>query len=206
VLHAAVADADLRTPSSQVRPLSVSGLGLCAGSNVGSEGGGSEPSSMPGVRMTRLPPDYLKFSRGDGTLAEHQRLARATVTIDTSISAPELLTLAGRVAQETRGVTWDLDKNVRLTIVGQEAHRLRIAIGNRKTTMHFWISVGSSASGRSTLHTEIDQAVTSQWTLGGIIPAGPKTLPGYGFYKQFMLNIEAVVKARDPHCRTRISE
>ena len=64
----------------------------------------------------------------------------------------------------------------------------------------------SPAEGATTVVTSIEDFATIQSTIGGFIPAGPKTMEGYPWYHQFLTNLEAGVRAKDPQAKTAIIE
>lgn len=130
--------------------------------------------------------------------AKH-KLSGARLTGTTSQPPDLVLAIASEVAGHTTVDSWKLKKSVVVQPTERTADGQHFSIGvpkhiDRKPIMQFRCQAIAAGSG-SEIFTEIEFFRTSQSIVAGFIPAGPKTLEGYPWYHQYLLNLEAALLA-----------
>lgn len=141
--------------------------------------------------------------------AKH-KLSGARLTGTTSQPPDVVLAIASEVAGHTTVDSWKLKKSVVVQPTERTADSQHFSIGvpkhiDQRPIMQFRCQVTADGSG-SEIATEIELFRTSQSTVAGFIPAGPKSLEGYPWYQQYMRNLEAAILAKDPGATLRVVE
>jgi len=135
------------------------------------------------------------YSADDG-----RRLPRVERDVNQGISA-EIRADGKSVAAACRRAAETLGSHARVG-VGAAGVRVEILPGmvqalSRVSPVVF-ISMQAVADGRLRVETRVEGWVTSQSTMFGIIPVGPKTLVGRGHYLRFLSALETELGALDP--------
>lgn len=137
--------------------------------------------------------------------ASHKR-AGSYISIGSTLPAAELLALAERVAVAAEPTGPARGAKARIKIRSRSDDELEFWIGWKTPLMLFSVWAADHESGGGQLRSQIDQYRTSQSTVGGFLPTGPKQLDGWNWYLNFMLNLEATVKLADPVADIEIVE
>ncbi len=129
-------------------------------------------------------------------MAKAHKYSRSRLEIDTSLPGDRALDLARQAIETQSGV-----------------HLAGTGDGSLLATIKSWAGVkllqfrvsGRPAGGRTRVATEILDYRTSQMTYL-FIPVGPKSMEGYGAYRNYMKALQQVVQAADPSARCAITE
>lgn len=80
------------------------------------------------------------------------------------------------------------------------------SLGGRLEVMTFHAKMAVDDAGISTVTTKIDSFSTSQATMLGFIPFGPKSLNGYPQYKKFTTTLLTDIQKSDPGASGSLTE
>jgi len=134
--------------------------------------------------------------------ASHKR-AGSYITIETALSASELLGLAEVVALQV--FKRRPDKPGPIVKTGRTGTSIDFAVLNmlKKPIMRFRVWAAPRADGTD-LRSEITYFQTRQEHVLGFIPSGPKILVAWGHYSTFMQTLQAAVHDADRAARASI--
>lgn len=138
-------------------------------------------------------------------MGKKHKLSNSRLEFTTGLSSSEVLDVAEFVADETRVTGWKYNKKVRVTLSERSEKGAEFVIGQRRPLIIFELNT-DGRDGKTVGVTSIEASEVSQSKIAGFIPAGPKVMEGYPWYLQFMTNLEAGLKAKDPSTRCQLIE
>jgi hypothetical protein len=129
-------------------------------------------------------------------MAKAHKYYRSRLEMDTSLSVDRVMDLARQ--------TVEAQSHLKLTTTTDDTLIATIASWAGVKLLQFRVTARPAAGG-----TRVDTAIldyrTSQMTYF-FIPVGPKSMEGYGLYRDYMRALEQVVVAADPAARAVITE
>lgn len=139
-------------------------------------------------------------------MASHKH-AKNGMVASTSSSADDVLRMAEAVgtSQQTDwfrglgpiGVTGRTAGSIEFAVLG--------GLGGKHKQISFAVSTGSEADA-TTVRTRITFFRTSQNTIMGFIPAGPKLMANYSTYRLFLERLTSTMREADPAARITVSD
>ena len=131
------------------------------------------------------------------------KLAGSHLTIRTTLSSADVLSLAERVASQVQKRRPDKPGPVVMT--SKTASSADFAVVNvfKKAIMRFRVNIAQTQGGTEA-HAQITYFTTMQQQMLGFIPAGPKRLNGWPAYSTFMESLQLAVSDADTASRTSI--
>lgn len=138
--------------------------------------------------------------------AKH-KMSRARLEGRTTLPPEDLYSVATQVAEATTVDSWQLSKRVRVQPIDRDAagQHFDIGVPQRSTILVFCLQAIPDGD-RTGVRTEIEEFQTTQSMVAGFIPAGPKSLAGYPWYSQFLLNLRTAILAVDATAELAIIE
>lgn len=140
-------------------------------------------------------------------MAKPHELARDGVDIDTALPLPQLANLAQRAARKATGDLQEQKQRVMAIRVSRGEIEFRVSDAQLtfKNYLVFQLAF-TEKDGHNTASSSIDWYLTSQPTIGGFLPAGPRQMIGHGAYLQFVRNFADQVQLADPSARVSVRE
>ena len=142
-------------------------------------------------------------------MAAKHKLQHSSITITSSLSPEQLLTISEEVAAaltKSKGTSngrkffqygWD--------VVDRQPGEMTVHIGSPRKTLLEFVVCAIATDHRSKITTGIGGFRTTRPTYIGI-PVGPKTLVAYPSYRAYMLDLGRAVERVDPACSVRLVE
>jgi hypothetical protein len=181
--------------SQYSRPTIGGECGLCGTTLV------TEPVTAPRLEEGQTTPRSRVTDASRGlTLATAKHRAQLQLNARLSLTAAEAVAVVKDVV--ANGVRRTIDVGQHISVSGEDgiSGPLVLVISGvlgRKECIFFAGAV--PAGGFTGLRVgPLQQYRTTQTRLYGLIPTGPKQIPGYGFYKWFLRSVAAALDAADP--------
>lgn len=161
----------------------------------------TEPVAAPHLGEAQPPPQSRVTDASRGlTLATAKQRAQLQLNARLSLTPAEAVAVVKDVV--ANGVRRTIDVGQHISVSGEDGINgpLMLVISGllgRKECIFF---AGAVPAGRFTglRLGPLQQYRTTQTRLYGLIPTGPKLIPGYGFYKWFLRSVAAQLESADP--------